>query len=77
MIIWYMKLDFFFLFIDWGMVVCYDNKWVDLLFCKVFYIVNILMNLCILLCLWLGYDVIVLNVLCRINIVCFFYMYKV
>lgn len=77
MIIWYMKLDFFFLFIDWGMVVCYDNKWVDLLFCKVFYIVNILMNLCILSCLWLGYDVIVLNVLCRINIVCFFYMYKV
>lgn len=77
MIIWYMKLDLFLSLIDWGMVACYDNKWVDLLFCKVLYIANILMNLCTLSCLWLGHDVIALNVLCRTNIACFLYMYKV
>lgn len=77
MIIWYMKLDLFLSLIDWGMVACYDNKWVDLLFCKVLYIANILMNLCTLSCLWLGHDVIALNVLCRTNLACFLYMYKV
>lgn len=77
MIIWYMKLHLFLSLIDWGMVACYDNKWVDLLFCKVLYIANILMNLCTLSCLWLGHDVIALNVLCRTNLACFLYMYKV
>lgn len=81
MIIWYMKLDLFLSLIDWGVVLCsvYNlwQKWIeDLLFCKVLYITNILMNLCTLSCLWPGDDVIAMNVLCRTILVCFLYMYS-
>lgn len=81
MIIWNMKLDLFLSLIDWGVVLCsvYNlwQKWIeDLLFCKVLYITNILMNLCTLSCLWPGDDVIAMNVLCRTILVCFLYMYS-